>query len=261
VGAAWHATQGQVMDEPNLQENAEQQQRDAYANAMAELVAHIAHEVNQPLAAIAANANACMRWLGAAPSNIDEARSAAERIVRDARRASDVIGEMRASLSRTLAPAEPVSLDDLAGDTVEAADGAAARAQVTLHLERPGDSPIFMGRRGALRQALAHLVTNALEACLEVPPSERHVTVRVCPVGAGAVELRMEVDDTGRGFGVDAPRRLFEPLFSTKPGRLGLGLAVARSIVEEHGGRLLAQRTPDGVTRFILTLPRAADAT
>jgi signal transduction histidine kinase len=241
-------------------DEAEQAERDAYANAMAELVAHIAHEVNQPLAAIAANANACMRWLGAAPSNIDEARSAAERIVRDARRASEVIGEMRASLSRTLEPNEPLSLDDLAADTARAAGPAAARAQVTFHVDTGGDAPLVVGRRGALRQALAQLVTNALEACLEVPPSERHVTVRVCPAIAGAAEVRMQVDDTGRGFGVDAPRRLFEPLYSTKPGRLGLGLAVARSIVEEHGGRLLAQRTDDGLTRFVVTLPRAPDA-
>jgi signal transduction histidine kinase len=253
-----------VTDEVNLQEahgpdDAEQAQRDAYVNAMAELVAHIAHEVNQPLAAIAANANACIRWLGAAPSNIDEARSAAERIVRDARRASDVIGGMRASLSRSLGPREPVSLNDLASDTMQAAAAAASGAQVTLHVDKPPDAPHFVGRRGALRQALAHLVTNALEACLEVPPSERHVTVRVWPAAADATELGMEVDDTGRGFGADAPRRLFEPLFSTKPGRLGLGLAVARSIVEEHGGRLLAQRTPNGLTRFIVTLPRPAD--
>src|SRR4051812_5022059 len=244
--------------EPGAASEHEKHEREAYANAMAELIVHVAHEVNQPLAAIAANGNACMRWLSANPPNIPEARAAAERIVRDARRASDVIGEMRAFLSRSGGPWEAVSLAVLLEDAVGSVAQQAQRHQVELHPQPVAGVPTVYGRRLALRQALVHLLCNAIEACEDMPPTLRMVSVRVRPPERG--EIAIVVEDTGPGFPADLPQRLFEPLFTTKPGRLGLGLAVTRSIMEEHGGRLQAQRGSDGLTRFTATLPVEAKA-
>jgi signal transduction histidine kinase len=240
---------GGTPDDPELQ------RREAYAGAMSELMSHIAHEVNQPLAAIAANGNACMRWLAADPPNLGEASAAAERIVRDARRASDVIGEMRAYLSRSPRSLEPVAIGALVQQCVTRAASLAIRHHVALSVQAGEAAPPVVAHGAALRQALEQLITNAIEACAEgAPPREVRVLVR----GPERGEMTITVEDTGPGFIVDKPQRLFEPLYSTKPGRLGLGLAVARSAFEEHGGRLVPQRGADGVTRFVATLPLEA---
>jgi signal transduction histidine kinase len=218
---------------------------------MAELVAHIAHEVNQPLAAMAANANACTRWLAAQPPNIGEAQAACERIVRDAGRAAEVIAEMRAFLSRTAARREVFMLQAVIDEAVARARPLAHRAQVTLRADHGETSPArILGRRNSLRQALTHLLENAVEACGATTPRE----VRLRLHGPHRGEMVVEVEDTGPGFPPEFSERMFEPLFSTKPGRLGMGLAVSRSVIEEQGGRLLAQRDGER-TRFIATLP------
>ena len=123
-----------------------------------------------------------------------------------------------------------------------------------MHHEHDAAAPVrILARRTALRQALRHVVDNALEACREMPPGHRVVEVRIEPPARG--EVVVIVSDTGPGFSADSPQRLFEPLFSTKPGRLGMGLAVSRSVFEEHGGRVRAQRGDDGRTRVFVTLP------
>jgi len=147
----------------------EQLKREEYAAAMAELVAHIAHEVNQPLAAMAANANACTRWLQAQPPNIEEAHAASARIVRDARRASEVIGEMRVFLSRTAPARETVALQEVVDEAIAQAAPAARLAHVDVRHERGNSGLRLLGRRNALRQAVRHLVDNAVEACAAMP--------------------------------------------------------------------------------------------
>jgi C4-dicarboxylate-specific signal transduction histidine kinase len=234
-------------------EAGEHEQREAYARAMAELLSYIAHEVNQPLAAIAANGNASIRWLAMDPPNIVEARSAAERTVRDARRASEVIAGMRAFFAQAPRARERVTLDALIAAAVAATAAQALRAQVSIEAPPAAAPSSLVGRRVALVQALGHLVANAIEACGDLPAPERRVRVHASAPERG--EAVIVVEDTGPGFAADTLQRMFEPLFSTKPGHLGLGLAVCRSTVEDHGGRVLAQRDEDGRTRFMVTLP------
>lgn len=238
---------------------AEDTRRAAYTSAMVELVAHIAHEVNQPLAAIATNANACMRWLAGAPPNIEEARMAAERIARDARRASDVIGDVRMRLSQAPGEREPVSLNALAQACAVRAAPMARRHGVELSSHESAADLRVLARVPALSQALDELVANAIEACAAGPSAKCEVHVRVRGPERG--DAVIVVEDTGPGFRVEELQRLFEPLFTTKPGRLGLGLALARSTFEQHGGRILAQRGTDGITRFIAMLPIQPETT
>ena len=227
--------------------------RAAYTSAMAELLAHIAHEVNQPLAAIAANASASMRWLAGPQPNIEEARLAAERIARDARRASDVIGDVRMRLSQPAGERQSVSLNAMAAACIERAAETARRHGVQLSSQGSATDLRVVVRVPALSQALDELVANAIEACAGGSAAMREVHVRVRGPERG--DAVIVVEDTGPGFQVEELQRLFEPLFTTKPRRLGLGLALARSTFEQHGGRILAQRGNEGVTRFIAMLP------
>jgi signal transduction histidine kinase len=237
---------------PPLAHDAADLERAGHASAMEELVAHIAHEVNQPLAAIAANANACQRWLHAEPANIAEAFAAAERIARDVRRASDVIGETRAFLGRDSRDTEVVDIGGLLRECVATLEPLARNAGIRVSIEIAGHIPPIRARRAALRQAVLNLVLNAIEAS-----RARHAGLEVlvrAHVNLSA-DIQVSVEDEGIGFEPGSVDRLFDPLFTTKVGRMGLGLAVSRSAIESHGGRLLAQRTALEVTRFTFTLP------
>jgi len=223
---------------------------------LGELAASIAHEINQPLAAIVADANACLNWLAADRPDLDSVRGALAAIVKDGDRAAEVITRIRALLSRSSVPHEPCVLAGVIREVHPLVRPELGRHGITLEMSLATDVPAVMGDRIQLQQVLLNLLMNAAEAVREVPPQRRRVVVR------STVEDRddgpwavVAVEDAGVGFGEDEAARLFEAFYTTKPGGLGMGLSISRSIVESHRGRLWATANPDHGATLHLVLP------
>lgn len=223
----------------------------ARLSTLGELAASIAHEVNQPLAAIATNASAGLRWLDRPQPNLEEVRALATRISADARRAADIITRIRGMAVRGTAEHLPLSL---AGVIEEAAaflrhDMQAQR--VSLQLALPADLPPVLGDRTQLQQVVVNLAMNAAQAMAHTTGPRRVV------VSASHEEGRVtvNVDDTGPGIPPDHLDKLFQSFFTTKEGGMGIGLPICRSIVESHGGAINAENREGGGARFRFTLP------
>jgi PAS domain S-box-containing protein len=226
------------------------------ATTMGEFAASIAHEVNQPLAAVVANADACRRWLGRSVPDLEEAKAALERISRDGKRASDVIAGMRSLLQRT--PTEFAMLD-LAGvvrDVLDLVGPEVARQRVVLQRSLAAGLPPVRGDRVQLQQVVLNLTTNAIQAMSGVTGRPRELRIALSRGDIdGAPALVVAVRDNGVGFAPDVGARLFAAFYTTKPDGLGMGLAISRSIVEAHGGRLWAAPNPDHGATFQFALP------
>lgn len=223
--------------------------RASQAASLAELSASIAHEVNQPLAAVAANSHACQRWLTAEPPNIERAQKTVERIIRDAKSAADVMSRIRALFKQS---ADGRSATALGGVIAEAAglmaEEAAGRG-VRVVIDVESDLPSVTFDRVQIQQVLVNLIRNGMEA-MDSIRADRVLRVRVRRVDDA---IQTEISD--RGPGIELPNRIFEPFFTTKQNGMGMGLAISQSIVESHGGRLWAERNePQGAT-FVFTLP------
>ena len=223
--------------------------RATQAASLAELSASIAHEVNQPLAAIVANSNACHRWLAAEPPNIDRAKITAERIVRDANSAADVVSRIRALFRHDPDAREPAALDAVIREARDLTAEEAARRGARVDLEVEAALPALVLDRVQVQQVLVNLIRNGLEAMEEVTGA-RVLGVRAYRRGD---EIRTEVSDTGPGLA--SPDRVFQPFFTTKAQGMGMGLAICRSIVEAHGGRLWAEAAAPHGARLVFTLP------
>jgi signal transduction histidine kinase len=218
-----------------------------------ELTASIAHEVNQPLAGVVTNANACLRWLAGASPDLDEARDALRRIVRDGNRASDVIARIRALLKKGEPARIRLDINQVIQEIIKLARGEMLQRKVTLQTELTAGLPLISADRVQLQQVLLNLITNALDALSAAKDRPRLLRLRTDKPDSRTV--RVAVEDTGVGVDPLQAERLFEAFFTTKPNGLGMGLSISRSIVEAHGGRLWA--TPNdgpGVT-FQFTLP------
>ncbi len=238
------------------------------ASTLGELAASIAHEVNQPLAAIAANGQAGLRWLEASGSlaqpSIDEARDSLRRIVRDAHRAGEVITRIRAFLRRgepPKLPLAPVDLAQAAEETLALLRGEAAARGIDLRLRPPGDArpplpplPPVRADRVQVQQVLLNLVMNALESIDRRAGPRREVEITLA--AEPPERIRIDVTDSGAGIDPVLAERLFEAFQTTKPGGMGMGLAICRSLVEAHGGRLWAAApAPGSGATFSFTLP------
>jgi PAS domain S-box-containing protein len=248
---------GTVMDitERRLAEDSLRSAREQLAHVnraltVVELTASIAHELNQPLAAVVANAGACARWLAAEPSNHAEARAALHRIERDANRASDVMARIRALLMRHPTQKSDLALGQLIGDMVALAEER-ARAHGVALTTRFGELPTVRGDRVQVEQVLLNLVVNAIDAMRAAPPP------RILEVSAGrdATGVFIAVSDSGPGLQAQIIDRVFDPFFSTKREGMGMGLAISRSIVEAHGGRIVGANNATGGATFRFTLP------
>ena len=219
---------------------------------MGELSASIAHEVSQPVTAIAANGNAALRWLAADPPNEDEARRALRRIVDDAGRAGDVVARVRRLVARTGPRHEPLDMAETVSEALEVMRGELRRHEIHLRTELDGDLPQVRGDRVQLQQVVLNFVLNGIEATAEMPAEARDLLVSAASDGK---RVTVSVRDTGPGIGGEAQERLFEAFFSTKQTGMGMGLAISRSIVEAHGGTIYAAPNYPTGAAFGFTLP------
>jgi C4-dicarboxylate-specific signal transduction histidine kinase len=218
-----------------------------------ELTASIAHEVNQPLAAIVTNSNACLRWLGGAQPNLDEARKAVDRIIKDSYRASDVISRVRALVKKTPARNDLVDLNEVIVEVLALAQNQARRAGVVLKRELATDLPRVRGDRVQLQQVILNLVINGLEAIANNKNGERELSI-----SSGiddSKDMTIAVRDTGEGLDPANLDRVFDAFFTTKADGMGMGLAISRTIIESHGGRLWATPNSPRGAIFQFTLP------
>ena len=219
--------------------------------SLGEMTASIAHEVNQPLAAVVANGHACLRWLSASPPNVSKAVEAAQRIVKDGKDAGQVVRRVRALFKRTAVEKVWLDLSEVIGEVVRLTDSNPSRKHVSLSVVLDPDVPPVFADRVQLQQLVLNLMLNALEA-LE-PVSGRVKQLSVSTKHAEAHHAVIQISDNG--VGLDDPVAVFEPFVTTKPEGMGLGLAICRSIVAAHDGRLSAERNVGFGTTFTVTLP------
>jgi PAS domain S-box-containing protein len=220
---------------------------------LGELTTSIAHEINQPLAAVVANAEACLSWLDRNPADLDAARRSVEWIVEDGNRASEVIRRVRALAQKTEIERIPLDINEVASDVMALVQRELSSHKVSAKLELAPHLPPILGDRIQLQQVIINLVINAVEAMESLSDRPRLLTI-----GSGRHEMDrvfLTVADNGIGIPPGEAERMFTPFFTTKSSGMGMGLSICRSIVEAHEGRLSASRNEDGGTVFQFVMP------
>lgn len=220
---------------------------------LGELTASIAHEINQPLAAVIANADACLAWLQRSPPDLKAARRSVEWIIEDGKRASDVTRRVRALAKRTDIEMVPLDANLVVREAVALVQREMASHAVSMRMELSSALPKIFGDRIQLQQVLINLIMNGIEAMEDVHDRPRELAIRSAADGEGA--MLVSVADCGVGIHDQAIDRLFMPFFTTKSGGMGMGLSICRSIIEAHGGRLSAAPNQSGGATFQITLP------
>jgi PAS domain S-box-containing protein len=225
---------------------------------MGELAASIAHEVNQPLAAIVASGDSCTAWLANEPPNLERARAAASRIVRAATQASDIVRRIRALFKKTTSITTPLEINEVITETVSLVGGELQRKGVSLNTELTANLPAVLGDRIQLQQVILNLTINGTEAMSRFEDQPRRLVIQSKLAEPG--EILVSVADTGTGIDPQQTARLFAPFFTTKPEGIGMGLSISRSIIEAHGGRLWAAANQPHGAVFHFVLPAATNA-
>jgi C4-dicarboxylate-specific signal transduction histidine kinase len=227
---------------------------------ISELTASLAHEVNQPLAAIEANAAASLNWLDHTPPALDEARQGMQLVIRDAQRAGDVIAHARALVKKSDGEMSLVDVDQLIREVLSLVQPEVQKHAVVVEEALAEDLLPVRGDRVRLQQLLLNLIMNGIEAMAEVTERPRRLVVSsVSGQGEAGPGVLVGVQDTGVGAAADL-ERLFDPFFTTKRDGLGMGLSIGRSIAQAHGGRLWARRNADHGLTFHLLLPETSAA-
>jgi PAS domain S-box-containing protein len=232
----------------------------AHANrvaTMGQLSASIAHEVNQPLAGVVTGGNAGLRWLAAQPPDIAAAQRSLERVVRDGHRAAEVLERIRALVKKAPVQKEGVDINEIISESIALTRAEAQRNGVALQAELARDLPLVSGDRIQLQQVILNLIVNAIEAMSDNGTQRRELLVvsRKDPPNRALVAVR----DSGPGLQLESLDRLFDAFYTTKPRGMGMGLAISRTIVESHGGRLWATpNMPQGAI-FQFNLPIDSD--
>jgi PAS domain S-box-containing protein len=248
---------GTVMDVTERRRAEEERQALAHANritTMGQLTASIAHEVNQPIAAVVTNAQAALRWLNMQPPDPEEVQQALDRIVRNGRRADDVIGRIRALVAKAAPQKDRLDINDTIREVIALTRSELHRNGTSLQTQLADGLPLVPGDRIQLQQVMLNLILNAVEAMSGSDEGSRELLISTEEDGANGV--RIAVRDWGPGLKPESLDRLFDAFYTTKPGGMGMGLSICRSIIEAHGGRVWATpNLPQGAA-FRFTLPQ-----
>ena len=222
---------------------------------VAELAASIAHEISQPLSAVIANGHACTQWLSAEPPNVANAKAAAERVVRDGKDAGDVVRRIRALFRKNALEKIDLDINEVIGEVLRLIHSEAARKRITVESDLEKRLPLALGDRVQLQQVIFNLLLNGIEAMDAVIDRPRRLFI--CSQLQGPDAILVEVRDSGTG--VADSEKVFEAFYTTKEKGMGMGLAICRSIVEAHGGRLGIKPSQGPGTTFFFTLPLGSD--
>ena len=238
--------------EQALRETEAELARVARALSLGELATSIAHEVNQPLAAVVTNAEAGLRWLRSGPPNIDEAKESLSMIAEDGERAAEVIRRLREFLKKRAPERAPLDINEVIREAIALARSELLKRQLEIRMELSGDLLPVLGDRIQLQQVILNLLMNGAEAITAAAASKRlTVSSRMSDDGRLIVAVR----DSGGGIGAEEMPRIFDPFFTTKPTGMGMGLSISRSILEAHGGRIWAEANQDSGLTLQFSLP------
>jgi len=230
--------------------------RVARASTVGELTTSIAHEVNQPLAAIASSAEACQRWLAQDPPNVDKARQTVARILADAHRAGDVIARIRGLTQGAAPERRAFDLNQAVEEMLALSRSELDQHGVAVALLLDADLPPVHADRVQVQQVIGNLILNAVDAMEPVPAADRRLSLLTRRDGQ---RVSLSVRDRGVGLPADHPERVFDAFWTTKSHRLGLGLSLSRSMIEANDGQIRAERPAGGGACFVFDLPIASD--
>jgi C4-dicarboxylate-specific signal transduction histidine kinase len=228
-------------------------------SAMGALAASISHEVNQPLAAVVTNADACLIWLSSDPPNLGEVRSAVESIAQQGTRASDIVRRIRAMFSKAAPERVNLALNEVIREACSLVQMQASKNEVALRIELVDDLPSVVGDAIQLQQVVVNLLLNGIEAASAV--SDRPRRLSVTSRRTGADKILVAVQDSGIGIDPKDEKRIFDAFFTTKPQGMGMGLSICQSIIEAHGGQLWAKANEDYGATLQFTLPMGGEGT
>jgi len=220
---------------------------------LGELTASIAHEVNQPLAAVVTNAQAALRWLALEIPRLDEVRAAVERVVRDGNRASEVIQRIRALANKNPTPMVSLDINDVIREAILLVQREVSSRGASLRTELASALPAVLGDRIQLQQVVVNLVINGVDAMASITDRPREIVIQSQPHETR--EVMVAVRDSGIGLDAESADRLFNAFFTTKASGMGMGLSISRSIIMAHGGRLWASPNADHGAAFQFTVP------
>jgi signal transduction histidine kinase len=226
------------------------------ALSMGELTASIAHEVNQPITAVVTHGHACLEWLSASPPNLEKTRQTIERIIQDGIRAGSVISRVR-SLFKKEAPAKDwLDINEVIHELAIFLRDEAARRGISMRTDLVSGLPRIKADRVQLQQVLLNLMMNGMDAMVHTTNHAKELLIGTRAEAGGVI---VRVEDSGRGLDEESKEKIFSPFFTTKPGGIGLGLSISRSIVEAHDGRMWASERPSGGSILQFTLPVSSE--
>jgi PAS domain S-box-containing protein len=254
----WYGTRTDIEDRKRAEEAWNKAQADlarvTRVMTMGELAASIAHEVNQPIAGVVMNASSCLRWLAADPPDIEEARLAARRIIRDGERAGNVITRIRALATKTDNAKERLDMSETIRAVIALVRDELYRNRVRLRTEFVEDLSPVLGDRVQLQQVVLNLVINAIESMSEVADRPRELIISTENDEGG--QVRVTVRDSGIGLDPRSIEQMFETFYTTKVGGMGMGLSICRSIIQSHEGQLWAVANDGAGATFQFTVPK-----
>ena len=251
----WYGVNLDIDDEIRAQESLrladERLARALRAASLSELSISIAHELNQPLQAVVANAGAFQRWLSADPPNFEHASRVAQKIIRNAEAAAQVVSRIRALFAKTTSEPNPIDLNAVITQVCDLLADKFQSSSVKLDLDLDASLPATAADQVQMEQVVLNLIRNGIEAMQDITVPSRSLCIVTRRRGDDMVEI--EVRDQGRGL--SDPEKIFEAFYTTKQDGMGMGLAICRSIVESHGGRIWAANINSGGASITLSLP------